>query len=402
MSLSKNKLQETLIYLVLWGLLFIAPVLSLYIRTVNDGSQTFDWSEIFMVWREFAIFFVIFIVHNHLLAPLLVYKQKKVLYFSIVTTLVVAFSIYQCSTGPTDRHEPGSRFEMRDGHRPPQFNGERPPQFDGHKPPEFGDKRPHEFDDKRPPHRPNGMEKPDRKPGGPHPPLIFSLHDLTVIVMLVLMLFANLGIKLYFKQRRDQLQLAKLEKQNLEQQLEYLKYQLNPHFLMNTLNNIHALVDIDPELSKESIVELSKMLRFVLYEGNKPTVPLYHELEFLDHYITLMRLRYTDKVSITVNKPDELPNCEIPPLLFITFVENAFKHGVSYQQPSFIDISIKTTDSRLSFTCRNSKIPNEEEHHGGIGLQNVKQRLELIYGKNFTLDINDEPQEYNIQLTIPL
>jgi LytS/YehU family sensor histidine kinase len=184
--------------------------------------------------------------------------------------------------------------------------------------------------------------------------------------------------------------------------LEYLKYQLNPHFLMNTLNNIHALVDIDPELSKESIVELSKMLRFVLYEGNKPTVPLYHELDFLDHYITLMRLRYTDKVSITVNKPDELPNCEIPPLLFITVVENAFKHGVSYQQPSFIDISIQISDSQLKFSCRNSKIPNEEEHHGGIGLQNVKQRLDLIYGKNFTLDINNEPQEYNIQLTIPL
>jgi hypothetical protein len=379
MSFSKNKKQETLIYLVLWGLLFMAPILSLYIRTVNDGTQNFDWSEIFMVWREFALFLVIFIIHNHLLAPLLVYKQKKVIYFSIVTTLVVAFSIYQCSTGPGDRHEPGPRFEMREGHRPP---------------PEFGDRRP--------PHRPNGMEKPDRKPGGPHPPQMFSLHDLTVIVMLVLMLFANLGIKLYFKQRRDQLQLAKLEKQNLEQQLEYLKYQLNPHFLMNTLNNIHALVDIDPELSKESIVELSKMLRFVLYEGNKPTVPLYHELDFLDHYITLMRLRYTDKVSITVNKPDELPNCEIPPLLFITFVENAFKHGVSYQQPSFIDISIQISDSQLKFSCRNSKIPNEEEHHGGIGLQNVKQRLDLIYGKNFTLDINNEPQEYNIQLTIPL
>jgi LytS/YehU family sensor histidine kinase len=234
------------------------------------------------------------------------------------------------------------------------------------------------------------------------PPVIIGQRDIVSVMMLVLMLFANLGIKLYFKQRNDQLQLAKLEKQNLEQQLEYLKYQLNPHFLMNTLNNIHALVDIDPELSKASIVELSKMLRFVLYEGNKPTVPLCRELDFLDHYITLMRLRYTDKVSITVSKPDELPNCEIPPLIFITFVENAFKHGVSYQQLSFIDISIEIAEGRLKFYCRNSKIPDEEDKHGGVGLQNVKQRLELIYGKNFTLDINDEPQEYNIQLTIPL
>ena len=401
MSFSKNKLQETLIYLVLWGLLFIAPVLSLYIRTVNDGSQTFDWSEIFMVWREFAIFFVIFIVHNHLLAPLLVYKQKKVLYFSIVTTLVVAFSIYQCSTGPTDMHEPGSRFEMRDGHRPPQFNGERPPQFDGHKPPEFGDKRPHEFDDKRPPRRPNGMEKPDRKPGGPHPPLIFSLHDLTVIVMLVLMLFANLGIKLYFKQRRDQLQLAKLEKQNLEQQLEYLRYQINPHFFMNTLNNIHALVDIDPEKAQETIVELSKMMRFVLYEGDKQGVPLTKEMEFIRTYVKLMQLRYTDKVRINVDTPSSLPNREIPPLMFITFVENAFKHGVSYRQESFIDITLTTDDDTLTFTCRNSRIPKEDDDHGGVGLANVKQRLDLIYGNSYTLDIKDESDSYTIQLTIP-
>jgi len=393
MSFSKNKRQETLIYLVLWGLLFIAPVMSLYIRTAHDGSRSFDWSEVFMVWREYGVFFFIFLIHNHLLAPLLVYKQKKVLYFSVIAIVVAAYSLYQCSDSPPNRPDRGPRFEMRDGHRPPQMAGDhRPPEFDGERPPRMHEgNQPPEFDGNRPP----------RRPDGERPPLLLSPHDLTAIVVLVLMLFANLGIKLYFKQRRDQLQLAKLEKQNLEQQLEYLKYQLNPHFLMNTLNNIHALVDIDPELSKESIVELSKMLRFVLYEGNKPTVPLYHELEFLDHYITLMGLRYTDKVSITVSKPDELPNCEIPPLLFITFVENAFKHGVSYQQPSFIDISIQAADGQLSFNCRNSKIPDEEDRHGGVGLQNVRQRLELIYGKNFTLDINDEPQQYNIRLTIP-
>ena len=118
-----------------------------------------------------------------------------------------------------------------------------------------------------------------------------------------------------------------LEKENLNQQLEYLKYQINPHFFMNTLNNIHALVDIDPEKAKTTIVELSKMMRYLLYEGNNSLIPLHREVEFLRNYITLMKLRYTDKVKIDTDIPVSLPDRRLPPLLLITFVENAFKHG---------------------------------------------------------------------------
>ena len=411
MGFKKDKRSETLIYLALWGMLFIAPVMSLYIRTATDTEMEFNWSEVLMVWRQYALFLVIFLIHNHLLAPLLVYRQKKMLYCSIICILVSGFVVYQCSSKPDlpeDRGPRGPHKEMADRQGPPP----RPKQLDGKAPAE-GDFIPPEFENAPDgnKHRPDDRHKPDErfKPDNRHRPdgfkpmmSFYGQREIVALIILLLMLGANLGIKLFFKQRSDQKRLAELEKQNLEQQLEYLKYQINPHFLMNTLNNIHALVDIDPEQSKESIVELSKMLRFVLYEGNKPTVPLYRELDFLDHYITLMRLRYTDKVIITVKKPDELPNCEIPPLIFITFVENAFKHGVSYQKDSFIDINVKTTDDKLLFSCRNSKIPDEEDKHGGVGLQNVKQRLELIYGKNYTLNIDDEPEEYNIQLTLPL
>ena len=241
------------------------------------------------------------------------------------------------------------------------------------------------------------------------PPVMIGQHDIVALIILILMVGMNLGIKLYFKQRSDQKRLAELEKENLEQQLEYLKYQINPHFFMNTLNNIHALVDIDPEKAKETILELSKMMRFVLYEGNKAGVPLNREIDFLQNYIILMKLRYTDKVKIKVETPVTLPNKEVPPLMFITFVENAFKHGVSYQQESFIDISIKETGrqgdretSCLVFTCANSRIPKEEDNHGGVGLANVKKRLDLIYGNNYTLDIKDEPDVYTVTLTIPL
>ena len=395
---SENKHQETLIYVVLWGLLFSAPVLSLYIRTVN-GHESFNWSEVLMVWRQLAVFLAFFLVHNYLLAPLLIYRQRRALYFSVITALFAAFVVYQCSNHPDGHprkrpfHDAPPRSERfaRPGnthqptHTPPPFDDID----DNRRPPE----PPRDFDD-----APHGNPAPP-KGADPlslsndatrhHPPLFIGQHDIVSAIILILMLLANLGVKLYFKQRRDADTMAKLEKQNLEQQLEYLKYQINPHFLMNTLNNIHALVDIDAERAKDTILELSKIMRFVLYEGNKQTVPLGRELTFLEDYIKLMQLRYNpDKVRVTVSLPDSLPDREIPPLLLITFVENAFKHGVSYRQQSFIDIQVTCQDDKLTFTCVNSVIPATEDNHGGVGLKNVRQRLDLIYGNRYTLDID--------------
>ena len=212
----------------------------------------------------------------------------------------------------------------------------------------------------------------------------------------------NLGVKFYFKTRDDQKKLLRLEKENLEQQLEYLKYQINPHFFMNTLNNIHALVDIDAEKAKSTILELSKMMRFILYEGDKQGVPLTREFDFIRNYITLMELRYTDKVQIRVNLPQQAPDRLIPPLMLITFIENAFKHGISYQHPSFIDIMVDVLDDRLHFTCNNSKAEKSNQEKGGVGLTNVRQRLKLLYDNNYTLHIQDNPDTYQVQLTIPL
>ena len=403
--------QETITYLVLWGLLLMAPVLSLYIRTSNDSFLTFEWSEIFMVWRQYGIFFAIFLVHNHLLAPLLVYKQRRTLYFTIVALIVALFTFYQCTTRPADMGHRGPRPEMMDNHRPPEMGDHRPPEMDNHRPSEMGDHRPPEFDNERPPH----------KPKGERPPVMLGQREIVVVVLLILMLFANLGIKLYFKQRRDQLQMAKLEKQNLEQRLEYLKYQLNPHFLMNTLNNIHALVDIDPERSKEAIIQLSKILRYVLYESNHELVPVAKEVEFMENYVQLMRMRYGDKLLFSVSDTDADHSFSVPPLLFISFVENAFKHGVSYQEPSFIAIERKRYkgkkgDDRLLWTCRNSKHQRQAAdkqnvgktvgtalpQQGGVGLKNVRQRLDLIYGSNYSLNIEETDATYEVILDIPL
>ena len=220
--------------------------------------------------------------------------------------------------------------------------------------------------------------------------------------MLILIFSANLGIKFYFKTRDDRKRLAELEKQNLEQQLEYLRYQINPHFFMNTLNNIHALVDIDPEKAKDTILELSKMMRYVLYEGNKQGVPLSRELDFIRHYVALMRLRYTDKVRISIDLPSEVPERQVPPLMLITFIENAFKHGVSYQRESFIDVKVTMEENKLCFSCRNSKAEKPNEEKGGVGLANVRERLKLLYNNDYTLRIDDTADIYTVELIIPI
>ena len=114
-----------------------------------------------------------------------------------------------------------------------------------------------------------------------------------------------------------------------------------------------------------------------------------------------MKLRYTDKVTITVDLPQKVPDGQIPPLMLITFIENAFKHGISYQHESFIDIKVEISE-KLLFTCRNSKAETPNQEKGGVGLQNVTKRLNLLYGNNYTLNIQDAADVYNVKLEIPL
>ena len=371
----KQSRTENLIYLVVWGLLFVTPVLSLYVRTFNTAFLPFDWKEVFFVWHKFAFFLLLFLVHNFLLAPLLIHRRKRVLYFSIVIAILAAFAVYQCS------HRP-----QRGEHRPPMEWTER------HQPSHF---------DKRPPHSMRHEV----------PPPIVGEREILAVVVLVLMFGANLGIKGYFRSRDDRERLIELERKNLEQQLEYLRYQISPHFFMNTLNNIHALVDIDSEKAKDTILELSRMMRFVLYEGNKQGVPLSRELDFIQHYVTLMQLRYTEKVKITLDLPQKAPDFQIPPLILITFIENAFKHGVSYQHNSFVEVKVSVKGDNLKFSCRNSKVEREQvnghsskvnDQQGGVGLANVRKRLDLLFGHDYSLIFHDDTDIYVVELTLPL
>ena len=351
---SRQTKQESIIYTIVWMLLFMAPVVEFLF---NYDPQHPVWIKRGLVdtLMTLVMFLVVFLIHNYVLAPMLV-KQKKVYRYLIGCVVVIAlFQTVQCL------HKP------REGFSQPPVDIRR--------------------------------ERPATPPPDGRPPI--DKHDLTVFTIVIMMLGANLGVKTYFQSEEEKKHLAQLKEQSLKQELDYLRYQINPHFIMNTLNNIHALVDIDPEQAKDSIVDMSRMMRYLLYDSDHHYVTLSNAVQFLKKYLNLMKLRYTDQVNVNLDVPVSPPDdIVLAPLVFIPFVENAFKHGVAVDKPSTIDIDISQRDGRLLFHCHNTKSDVKHEY-GGVGLNNVTKRLELIYGNDYTLDIDDGDQPYDVLLDLP-
>lgn len=233
--------------------------------------------------------------------------------------------------------------------------------------------------------------------------------DVARMIIALMMIGVDLGGVAWLNSQKLRQRLLQLEKQNLKQELEHLRYQINPHFFMNTLNNIHVLVDVDKERAKRAIIELSGLMRHSLYNGNESLTPLQYEIDFLRQYISLMQLRFGNRVTVNVQLPDALSHdIMIPPLLFATFVENAFKHGISYQTPSFINVSltIENNSKIIHFICENSRkeIPTAtQDGCHGIGLNNVRKRLDLQYGESYSMNINDMKQNrFVVELSLPI
>lgn len=175
------------------------------------------------------------------------------------------------------------------------------------------------------------------------------------------------------------------ETEQLKSTLLHLQYQIQPHFFFNSLNNIYALIDISPEKAQESVHGLSKLMRYLLYDAKAERVPLNDEITFLKNYIQLMRLRLTDKVEVKYEFPEQPQGVEIAPLLFIPLVENAFKHGVSASQPSFIFVKMRIIENQMVFWVENTNFPKDDSDKGGsgIGIENLIKRLDLLYPNRY-------------------
>ena len=193
-----------------------------------------------------------------------------------------------------------------------------------------------------------------------------------------------------------------LENQNIQNELNYLKHQINPHFFINTLNNIHALIRSNPEKAEDAIVGFSKIMRYLLYESNLQQVSLEKEFVLIRNYIELMRLLFTEHVKINLELPWIFPTVNVPPLIYITFLENAFKHGISYSKESYILFKITYDDLNIYSTIQNSNHHQRSESGSGIGLDNVKKRLHLIYGTKYKMKITENPETFKVELQIPI
>lgn len=347
---NKQTISENLLYFMVWAAIILVPVLNSKMMSEIHISL----ENILIAWRKIAPYLIIFLVHNCVIAPRFMLTHRYIWYVVLDTALIVGVfwlvDIY-------DRHTIDTLF-------------------------------PNTILFKTSPHS-------------------ASFSDLELYWNVILGLFmtgANAGIKLMYQSIRNEQEMEALKRQNLQAEMDYLKYQINPHFFMNTLNNIHALIDIDTEYAKQAVIELSKMMRYVLYDSGRERIPLEKELQFIENYIELMRIRYTSEVDLRVRYPHPLPSgISIPPLLLIVFVENAFKHGISYHHPSFIHIDLECSGGWLVGTFTNSRHMDNCGKPAGIGLENVRKRLELIYGsRNYSLLIDSSnPTTYRVKLLIP-
>ena len=193
-----------------------------------------------------------------------------------------------------------------------------------------------------------------------------------------------------------------LENQRLSAELSFLKSQINPHFLFNSLNSIYSLAYQKSDTTPEAILKLSEIMRYMLYECNDNKVELAKELQYLHNYIELQKIRFGNKAFIDFEVNGETTNQYIVPLLLISFIENAFKHGIANDPVMPISLKINIEDGRLYFFIQNKKHSHNRDASGGIGLMNVKRRLDLLYPGKYNLDIRDETGTYTVQLSLVL
>jgi hypothetical protein len=213
---------------------------------------------------------------------------------------------------------------------------------------------------------------------------------------------ATAGLQVFKKWIRDSALLAELKQSKIEQELLHLKNQINPHFLFNTLNNLNTLITVDPGKASAVVIGLSDVLRYQLYEADENKVLLKKDIEILRQFLELEKIR-RDNFQFSITTEGEIAAVFIPPFVFINFVENAIKHSVDNIGFSYISLHFNEVNNYLHFSCQNSKPSTiKAKINGGIGLQNIKRRLELIYEDRFSLETKDDDKEFLIKLALPL
>jgi len=362
---------EFFVFIVVWIGVFAFPYYS------HRYFDIINWSKVIGEWIRMFSFLVIFLLNIFFLVPKYLFKKKYSIYigFTFITILaVIGVTIaLRYVIGP---QQPLGmpKMDLGPGMPPMELGPGMPPPM-GYKPVDIPVER----------------------------PLFMIFLDNFIVAILVV--GVGTAVEIISQWLNEENWRKDLEKEQLKTELALLRHQVSPHFFMNTLNNIHALIDINAEDAKNTIIQLSTMMRYLLYDTAHGQTTLKKEIAFIESYITLMKLRFPDKVTVTLEIPDDISDMEIPPMLFISFLENAFKHGVSYKVESFVSFKILQFETRLKCIIRNSKAIGKtdlDESYSGIGLSNIKKSLKLLYNTDYLLDIHEDDKEFEVQLTIPV
>jgi len=365
------RIIEIFIFTIIWVAVFSVPFFNQRI------DNTVNWGKVIGEWITMLSFLIIFVLNTLVLVPKFLF-QKKYSSYILLTFLTIIFVI-------------GVTVSLRQFITPTQPLSMPPMDLGPGMPPmELGPGMP----------APQGYNP--LKP--PVPKSLFMIF-IDNLILSLLVVGVGTAIKMVSQWLNEESRRKDLEKEQLKTELALLRHQVSPHFFMNTLNNIHALIDINAEDAKNTIIQLSVMMRYLLYDTAHGQTTLKKEIAFIESYITLMKLRFPENVTITLEVPEDIRDIEIPPMLFISFLENAFKHGVSYQAESFVLFKIAQNDNMLYCVIRNSKFKSkekDEKSYSGIGLTNIKKSLELLFKNDYILNIRESEKEYEVQLTIPV
>lgn len=368
---------QPIIIIAFWALLFASPLL--FGRFENE----IGWDHIFIVWLNYLPLLLVFIVNRFILLPKLLFKGKKIAYFTsaiaLISIITLCLFLFHPKSNERLRRLPPIENENTDFKRPERSFENIPPHT-------------------RPEHIRPDFDRINTKKNTPDsiPPYA------NFLTLAILLIGFDAGLKISMRWAKLEQEKVKLQAENAENQLAILKNQVSPHFFMNTLNNIHALVDIDTDEAKKAVIKLSNLMRHLLYDSEEKMTPIKKEIEFIESYIELMRLRFSEKVKIDVEIPSTIPNKFIAPLLFTSLLENAFKHGISYHSDSFIKLVVSFNDENLNFAIENSNHPKKDEAASGIGLENTKKRLDLIYKNKYNLAIVENDKKYSVNLSVPI
>lgn len=342
----KKDVLQTLIHIIGWGIMFSFP----FLFSTKTGAVTLTWYLGYIMVP--IAFMTIFYVNYFFLIDRLLFR-KKIWIFILANLILIGITVYGL-------HEWHNFHSLHSDMKPPEIHREMPP---------------------------------------------ISLFLMRDYILMALTAGLSVAIKMTGKWYNIENEKRELEKIHAEAELRNLKSQLNPHFLFNTLNNIYALIAVNQDRAQFAIHDLSRLLRHVLYENNDNAVALDKELAFMTSYIELMSLRLPTHVTLRVNIPETSESIFIAPLLFITLIENAFKHGVSSTEESFIDINMEIRGTE-EITCHinNSYFPKTDNDRSGsgIGLDNLQKRLQLLYPGHYILSGGRRGNEYAASLTINL